>query len=238
MKCEYCHKEHTGDYATGRFCSAKCARGFSSREKREEINEKVSKRLGKYSKHIKKEDIVNIVSKATSMRDAARKLQIPYTTFKRIAEKFNLYKPNQGWAKGLKFHTIPDKELFKKGTSNNNEQRRNRYIELHGYYCNVCKRKTWNNKPIPLELHHKNGDRTNNELDNLDLECLNCHAQTDTFRRNRGRVVIKVADSILKDALLKTKNIHKALSLVGLAPFGANYKRAKKLLKEVYDQTN
>jgi Zn finger protein HypA/HybF involved in hydrogenase expression len=43
MKCEYCSKEHDGTYGSGRFCSQKCARGFSSRDKREEINRKVSK---------------------------------------------------------------------------------------------------------------------------------------------------------------------------------------------------
>lgn len=44
-KCEYCHKYHTGGYGSGRFCSAKCARGFSTKARREEISEKVSKTL-------------------------------------------------------------------------------------------------------------------------------------------------------------------------------------------------
>ncbi len=45
MKCEYCNSEHDGSYTTGRFCSSKCARGFSTKAKRKEINEKVSKTL-------------------------------------------------------------------------------------------------------------------------------------------------------------------------------------------------
>jgi hypothetical protein len=45
MICEYCSKEHDGTYGSGRFCSEKCARGFSSRNKREEINRKVSLKL-------------------------------------------------------------------------------------------------------------------------------------------------------------------------------------------------
>jgi len=44
-KCEYCCKEHDGSYGSGRFCSVKCARGFSTKFKRKEINEKVSKKL-------------------------------------------------------------------------------------------------------------------------------------------------------------------------------------------------
>lgn len=45
MKCENCEKEHDGKYGSGRFCSATCARGFSTKEKRSLINEKVSLKL-------------------------------------------------------------------------------------------------------------------------------------------------------------------------------------------------
>lgn len=43
MKCENCEKEHDGTYGSGRFCSTKCARGFSTKAKRKDINEKISK---------------------------------------------------------------------------------------------------------------------------------------------------------------------------------------------------
>ncbi len=50
----------------------------------------------------------------------------------------------------------------------------------------------WLNKPIPLELHHKDGDNTNNELDNLELLCPNCHALTDNYRgRNKQAPVVE-----------------------------------------------
>jgi hypothetical protein len=45
MKCENCGNEHDGSYGSGRFCGSKCARGFSSKDKRLEINKKVSKTL-------------------------------------------------------------------------------------------------------------------------------------------------------------------------------------------------
>lgn len=44
MKCENCENEHTGEYGSGRFCSSKCARGFSTKLKRAEINKKVSQK--------------------------------------------------------------------------------------------------------------------------------------------------------------------------------------------------
>lgn len=44
-KCENCGKQHDGDYGSGRFCSVKCARCFSTKKTRLEINQKVSKTL-------------------------------------------------------------------------------------------------------------------------------------------------------------------------------------------------
>jgi len=42
--CENCENEHSGTYGSGRFCSKKCAKAFSTKAKRKEINEKVSKK--------------------------------------------------------------------------------------------------------------------------------------------------------------------------------------------------
>jgi endogenous inhibitor of DNA gyrase (YacG/DUF329 family) len=44
-KCEACGKQHDGQYGSGRFCSAKCARGYSTKAKRNEINTRVAKTL-------------------------------------------------------------------------------------------------------------------------------------------------------------------------------------------------
>jgi len=45
--CENCGNEHKGEYGSGRFCSKKCAKGFSTKAKRKEINEKVRNKLSK-----------------------------------------------------------------------------------------------------------------------------------------------------------------------------------------------
>jgi len=45
MICEYCQKEHDGTFASGRFCTRKCAYGYSTKTKRQEINQKVSAKL-------------------------------------------------------------------------------------------------------------------------------------------------------------------------------------------------
>lgn len=47
--------------------------------------------------------------------------------------------------------------------------------------CESCNRTEWLGKVIPLELHHKNGNRFDNRLSNLQLLCPNCHALTDNY---------------------------------------------------------
>ena len=39
----------------------------------------------------------------------------------------------------------------------------------------------WNNKEIVLQLEHKNGNNTDNRLQNLEFLCPSCHSQTSTF---------------------------------------------------------
>jgi 5-methylcytosine-specific restriction endonuclease McrA len=48
--------------------------------------------------------------------------------------------------------------------------------------CEICGISEWNGKPIQMELHHIDGDRTNHKLSNLMMLCPNCHSQTETFR--------------------------------------------------------
>lgn len=47
--------------------------------------------------------------------------------------------------------------------------------------CERCGLVDWRREPIALALHHINGDRLDNRLENLELLCPNCHSQTDTF---------------------------------------------------------
>lgn len=43
--------------------------------------------------------------------------------------------------------------------------------------CERCGLSEWMGKPIPLELHHKNGNHYDNNLENLEILCSNCHMQ-------------------------------------------------------------
>ena len=47
--------------------------------------------------------------------------------------------------------------------------------------CERCGNSEWQGEPIPLQVHHKDGIRDNNSLDNLEILCPNCHALTENF---------------------------------------------------------
>ena len=59
-------------------------------------------------------------------------------------------------------------------------------------YNQQCSKCGWNKiNPftgrIPLEVHHKDGDYTHNEENNLELLCPNCHSLTSTYKAsNKG----------------------------------------------------
>jgi hypothetical protein len=55
--------------------------------------------------------------------------------------------------------------------------------------CSVCGRlPEWQGKPLTMVLDHRNGDNTDNRLENLRLLCPNCNSQQPTFAgKNRGR---------------------------------------------------
>lgn len=52
---------------------------------------------------------------------------------------------------------------------------------LKEHKCERCGRTEWDGEEIPLQLHHINGDRTDNRLENLQILCPNCHALTDNY---------------------------------------------------------
>ena len=103
-------------------------------------------------------------------------------------------------------------------------------LKLRPQKCECCGNTTWLEQPIKLEVHHIDGDCTNNVLENLSLLCPNCHSYTNSWCKNKPKV--QVTDEQLIEALQTSKSIHQALLKVGLSTAGVNYDKAKHIIQK------
>jgi len=83
---------------------------------------------------------------------------------------------------------LPIEEVLTAERSRKHVKRRLLTAGLKENRCERCGIEDWLGEPLAMALHHVNGDGADNRLENLQMLCPNCHAQTDTFAgRNRGR---------------------------------------------------
>lgn len=82
--------------------------------------------------------------------------------------------------------------IGRKQTSRTHLKQRLIQAGLKDNRCQRCGITEWKDEPLSMELHHINGDGTDNRLENLQLLCGNCHSQTDNWggrgvKRNGNR---------------------------------------------------
>ena len=123
-----------------------------------------------------------------------------------------------------------DYERFRNGVALQPSKAINALVYLRGRQCEQCGSIEWLEKPIPLEVHHIDGDSLNNEMDNLKLLCPNCHALTDNYCGKNINGIQRVSDDDFVMALQESPNIRQALRKLGLSAKGGNYQRARELI--------
>lgn len=139
------------------------------------------------------ESLKELVESSTSVRQVLFKLKLApaggnYATIKTYIKKFNLdtsHFKGHGWSKGV---VLPPKKPIEsylvKGSRIQSFCLKKKLIreKVFEHKCMNCKKSRWLGKVIPIELHHKDGDSSNNELSNLEILCYNCHGLTPNFR--------------------------------------------------------
>lgn len=101
-------------------------------------------------------------------------------------------------------------------------------INKYGRQCAKCGISQLEGKPVPLECHHKNGNRQDNSLSNLELLCPNCHSQTENYT-SKGKVLKHYSDTDFLHVLWSSKTINEALRKLGVSAYVSYYNRARKI---------
>lgn len=185
-----------------------------------------------------KEEIEQFVKDSKSYAELARKIGYDsaakngsaYRTVHQMIDELNLdtsHFTGQGWNKD-NF----DYSRFKYGRAIKNGTALAAIVNLRGHKCESCGLSEWMGKKITLEVHHIDGNSLNNELDNLQLLCPNCHSMTDNWK---GRGIKKngtdqISEVEFKNVLLESGNIRQALIRLNISPKGGNYSRAKEII--------
>ena len=177
-----------------------------------------------------KEELAQAIADSKSLKEVLHRLpQLrSWVTLKNHVAYYELDTSNllgQGWNRGNY-----DYDKFEAGKVVSSALALPALIHKRGHRCERCNQTHWLSQLIPLEVHHIDGDKLNNQEDNLALLCPNCHALTDNYRgRNRGKKTY-ISDDEFVEALRESKNIRQALLKLGLTAKGANYSRARHLI--------
>lgn len=128
----------------------------------------------------RKEDILNWIKENRSKAYISRELKCKEVTLNSYLKKMNIdYNGNQGLKgfsaasayKSAEYYILSNKPIH-------SHRLKIKLIKdgVKEAKCERCGNISWLNNPIPLELHHKDGNHYNNNLDNLEILCPNCHA--------------------------------------------------------------
>lgn len=147
-----------------------------------------------------KELIENICCESSSYRQCLNKLGLKeaggnYACIKKKIKEYNIdisHFHHQAWNRGKKNESRkrPIEDYLSNEYSIQSFKLKKRLIDenIFEHKCYGCNKSTWLDNPIPIELHHINGNSNDNSLSNLELLCPNCHALTDNYRaKNKNR---------------------------------------------------
>lgn len=185
------------------------------------------KKLDNFSKN----DLEEIVANSSSFTEVCKKLGYKNIR-KNVIELLDNYNidtskfKKQGWNKN-NF----DYSRFRNGSIISSASALKPLTYKRGYRCEKCGLSKWLDNDLPLEIHHIDGNKLNNEESNLLILCPNCHALTDNYR---GKNSVRKKNDYIDDetfinALINYPNIRKSLLALGLTAKGANYSRARDL---------
>lgn len=148
----------------------------------------------------RKEEILSWIEEELTLYEMKERLHCKYETLRHYLKELGIEYHGQQARKGqfkggFRYESIEQYLASSKSITSDKLRRKLLYFGVKEAKCEICQLAVWNNQPIPLELHHVDGNHHNNELNNLQILCPNCHAQQSN---NSGKAVGSYAESVLK----------------------------------------
>lgn len=143
--------------------------------------------MGKFEWNL--EEIKKLVKDATTFSEVLRGLNIPIqgnngNTLKRILNENNIdYSHFTGRAKYYKTCSTKIEDYLNNKIKIKPYKLKQKLLKenIKENKCEICGLTEWLGKPLIIQLHHINGNNTDNRLENLQMLCPNCHSQTDSY---------------------------------------------------------
>lgn len=163
------------------------------------------------------EEIQQICAECYSYRQFALRLGYSENNtkiIKKIIEEYDLdisHFTGQGWRKNN-----VDMSIFQYNKSVKSDTMIRALTILRGRKCEKCGRTEWEGQEIPLCVHHIDGDHINNRIENLQVLCPNCHAQTDNYCGKNKAKKNPITEEDFVEALKTSSSIRQALQKIGI----------------------
>lgn len=104
-------------------------------------------------------------------------------------------------------------------------------LQEREHKCECCQQTEWLGQKIMLEVHHIDGDRTNNTRENLMLLCPNCHSMTENWC-GKNKNTRQVTDEDIIAASKISKSICEICTRVGWNADANHYAKVKEVLSK------
>ena len=136
----------------------------------------------------RKNDILEWINQNKSKAFICKELKCKQETLNRYLLQMNIdYKGNQsgkGTTRNIRQNYMPLQQYLEESKDIQSNKIRSKLLRENykEAKCESCGLTEWLGQPIPLEVHHLDGNRYNNVIENFQLLCPNCHALTDSYR--------------------------------------------------------
>lgn len=166
-----------------------------------------------------KEELEVIVLRSITVSDVMRKLGMKinggsHKYLSNVIKKYNIDTKHflgRASTKGRSFYKKPWNQVLVYNTKNKREAAyllRRALIESGREYkcCHCGLKDIWNSKKIILEVHHKNNNCLDNNKENLEFLCPNCHSQeTQSYFKSIKKKSIKTKKCLTCTAKISKK---------------------------------